>query len=142
MKKPDKFPSKESERIYPILLVNPSMDTRQYCREDRLRTYLSLGTLSSALRDKRFIKKFVRLSGRTVRFGNHPVNNFSFDVRVLNLSLKPKNQKIGEFFESYVKESEIHPLLIGMTATSAQLDEAREIGNAASQVFQITFIRS
>ena len=111
------------------------MDTRQYCREDRLRTYLSLGTLSSALRDKRFIKKFVRLSGRTVRFGNHPVNNFSFDVRVLNLSLKPKNQKIGEFFESYVKESEIHPLLIGMTATSAQLDEAREIGNAASQVF-------
>jgi hypothetical protein len=117
------------------LFVNPSLDTREYCREDRLRTYLSLGTLSSALRDKAFIKKFIHLSGWITKFGNHPVYDFSFDVRILNLSLKPKSQKTMEFFESYIKERGIHPLLIGMTATSAQLDEAMEIGNAAAQIF-------
>jgi radical SAM superfamily enzyme YgiQ (UPF0313 family) len=131
----DKFPSKESERVYSILLVNPSLDTRQYTREDRLRTYLSLGTLCSALRDKEFIRKFIRLSGSVTGFRNQPVDNFSFDVRVLNLSLKPRVQKTSEFFESYVKESRINPILIGMTATSAQLDEARKIGDAAARVF-------
>jgi len=129
------FTSKEFERVYSILFVNPSLDTRQYCREDRLRTYLSLGTLSSALRDKAFIKKFIRLSGWIAKFGNHPVDGFCFDVRILNLSLKPKRQNTQEFFESYVKESGIYPLLVGMTATSAQLEEAREIANAAAQIF-------
>jgi anaerobic magnesium-protoporphyrin IX monomethyl ester cyclase len=135
LRDPDKFLSRDSERIYSILLVNPSLDTRRYCREDRLRTYLSLGTLSSALRDNGFIRKYARLSGRTAGFGNHPVGDFSFDVRILNLSLKPKSQGIGEYFESYAKESGIRPHVIGMTATSAQLDEAREIGDAAAQVF-------
>ena len=135
MRDPGKFLSRDSDRIYSILLVNPSLDTRRYCREDHLRTYLSLGTLSSALRDNGFIRKFARLSGRTAGFGNHPIDDFSFDLRILNLSLKPKGQGTGEFFESYVKESGIHPLLIGMTATSAQLDEARKIGDVAEVFF-------
>jgi radical SAM superfamily enzyme YgiQ (UPF0313 family) len=131
----DKFRSKKPGRIHSILLVNPSLGTRQYGREDRLRTYLSLGTLSSALRDKNFIKKFVLLSGRTAKFGDPSLGDLSFDVRVLNLSLKPENQGTGSYFKSYVEESGFRPILIGMTATSAQLDEAREIGNAAAQVF-------
>ena len=135
MKIPDEILNKASRRTYSLLLVNPSLDTKQYVREDRLRTYLSLGTLSSALRDENFINQFLRLSGRTARLGNHSVDDLSFDVRILNLSLKPKNQGTGEYFESYVKESGIHPILIAMTATSAQLDEAREIGNVAARVF-------
>lgn len=81
------------------------------------------------------MKKFIRLSGWITKFGNHPVEEFYFDVQILNLSLKPKGQGTHEFFESYVKESGIHPLLVGMTATSAQLEEAREIANAAAQIF-------
>ena len=123
------------ERVYSILLVNPSLDTRRYSREDRLRTYLSLGTLISALRDKSFIMKYARLSGRALRLANRPVGDFSFEVRVLNLSLKPKSQSVREYFESYVRRNGIRPHLIGMTATSAQLDEAKEIGEAAAQFF-------
>jgi radical SAM superfamily enzyme YgiQ (UPF0313 family) len=135
LKFPDQFLINKTKRICSILLVNPSLDTRQYVREDRLRTYLSLGTLSSALRDQNFQKKFARFSGRTLGVGDHPVDDFFFDIRVLNLSLRPKNQKTGEYFESYVKENGIRPILIGMTATSAQLDEAREIGDAAARIF-------
>ncbi len=135
MKDPGKFLNRDSERIYSILLVNPSLDTRRYSREDRLRTYLSLGTLSSALRDNGFIRRYERLSGGTAGVGDHPVDDFSFDVRILNLSLKPKSQGIGEYFASSVKKSGIRPHMIGMTATSAQLDEAREIGDAAARFF-------
>ena len=135
MQDPSNFLNKDSERIYSVLLVNPSLDAKKYSREDRLRTYLSLGTLISALRDKSFIKKYARLSGRALGLVNRPVDDFSFEVRVLNLSLKPKSQGVREYFESYVRRIGIRPHLIGMTATSAQLDEAKEIGEAAAQFF-------
>ncbi|NWF55038.1 MAG: radical SAM protein [Syntrophaceae bacterium] len=131
----DEFLRKDSKQTYSLLLVNPSLNTRQYSREDRLRSYLSLGALASALLDNNFIKKWIRLSGRNFRSFNFPEGDFSFDVRVLNLSLRPKNQGTGEYFESYVRETGIHPILIGLTATSAHLDEAREIGDAAARIF-------
>ena len=40
-----------------VLLVNPSLGTKEFVREDRFRSYLSLGTLASALRDKSFLRK-------------------------------------------------------------------------------------
>jgi anaerobic magnesium-protoporphyrin IX monomethyl ester cyclase len=135
LRDPKSLDRQDWERVYSILLVNPSLDTRRYCREDRLRTYLSLGTLISALRDKSFLMKYARLSGRALRFVNRPVDDFSFEVRVLNLSLKPKSQSAREYFESYVRRIGIRPHLIGMTATSAQLDEGKEIGEAAAQFF-------
>jgi radical SAM superfamily enzyme YgiQ (UPF0313 family) len=79
--------------------------------------------------------KYARLSGRALCLVNRPVDDFSFEVRVLNLSLKPKSQSAREYFDSYVRRIGIRPRLIGMTATSAQLDEAKEIGEAAAQFF-------
>ena len=60
----DPLQNNDRKRAYSILLINPSLDTRQYTREDRLRTYLSLGTLASAIRDRNFVGKFARVSGR------------------------------------------------------------------------------
>ena len=59
LKEPNRFSNQTIPRTFSILFVNPSLGITPYCREDRLRTYLSLGTLSSALRDKDFIRKFV-----------------------------------------------------------------------------------
>ncbi len=135
MRKPSRSIRKDWNRTCSLLFVNPSLDTKRYLREDRLRTYLSLGTLTSALRNNSFVKEYARLSGRTAGFGSRPVAGSSFDVRIVNLSLKPKSQGVGEYFKSYIQESGIRPHLIGMTATSAQLDEAKEIGDAAAEIF-------
>jgi radical SAM superfamily enzyme YgiQ (UPF0313 family) len=126
--------NQSSSSIFPILFINPSFGLSPYRREDRLRTYLSLGTLSSALRNKDFIKKFALRSGRDVRFDRGPADDFSFEVRVLNLSLKPDDCSIREYFATFLRSSGIRPGLIGMTATSAQLDEAREIADAAAEL--------
>ena len=135
MKGPDAVSSQPFPRTFSLLFVNPSLGTGEYRREDRLRTYLSLGALSSAFRDKEFIKKFAFLSGRNARFGKSPADGVSFEVHVLNLSLKPKNKGAEEYLESCLREKAIRPHLIGMTATSAQLDEAREVAEEAARSF-------
>jgi radical SAM superfamily enzyme YgiQ (UPF0313 family) len=135
LKGPDAVSSQTFPRTFSLLFVNPSLGTGEYRREDRLRTYLSLGALSSALRDKEFIKKFAFLSGRNARLDKSPADGVSFEIHVLNLSLKPKNKGTGEYLESYLREKAIRPHLIGMTATSAQLDEAREVAEAAARSF-------
>ena len=122
-------------RTCSLLFVNPSLGAKKHSREDRLRTYLSLGTLGSALRDRNFIESFAFLSGRPVNSKQERGADLLFDIRILNLSLKPRNQDIGEYFEYCIRRSGIHPHLIGMTATSAQLDEAREVAGAAARAF-------
>ena len=109
MQDPENILKNDREQNDSLLFINPSLDIKAYSREDRLRTYLSLGTLTSALRDQSFLRKYARLSGRSAGPAAPPDVNFSFDVRVLNLSLKPKNQGVREFFESYVRETGIHP---------------------------------
>jgi radical SAM superfamily enzyme YgiQ (UPF0313 family) len=129
------FGNKELSPIHSILFVNPSLDVKRYCREDRLRTYLSLGTLSSALRDRSFVKKYACLSSLSVSPGHRPVDDYSFDVHILDLSLKPKSEKTERYFETYIKENGVSPHLVGMTATSVQLEEAKQIGDAAAKYF-------
>ena len=112
-------------------MISPSLAIENYSREDLLRTYLSLGTLASALRDKAFVQKFGHLSGMPPLFSDPEFQNLSFDVHVLNLACKPPQRTFGEHLESFLKKAGIKPRFIGMTATSTQLDEAAEIAAAA-----------
>ena len=123
------------KQIFSVLLINPSPGPPPNTREDRLRTYLSLGTLASALQDKVFIKNFARTSGRFSEIGEPLLDRLSFKVWILDLALKQGNQGLQEYFESFIQRSEFRPDLIGMTATSSQLDEARELADIAAHLF-------
>jgi len=114
-----------------ILFVNPSLGTPRYTDEDRLRSYLSLGTLASALRDRAFLKRFAERLGRKEIIFNSESDYPVFDIFVLNLSLKPARRSIRHYFSDFLKQFRQTPLMVCMTATSAQLDEAGEIARAA-----------
>jgi hypothetical protein len=117
-----------------ILFVNPSLGSERYEAEDKLRSYLSLGTLASALRSSDFLKRFVaRLGNKEIIFDSerdYPI----FDIRVLNLSLKPEFQTIEEFLADFLKQFTGTPLMVCMTTTSAQLDEAAVVARTAGEI--------
>ncbi len=117
-----------------ILFVNPSLGTPRYTDEDRLRSYLSLGTLASALTNRAFLKRFAeRLGKKEIIFDSE--NDYpAFDIFVLNLSLIPDRLSIKEYFSDFLKQFNQTPLLVCMTATSAHLDEAEEIARTARQM--------
>ncbi len=114
-----------------VLFVNPSMGTKTYEREDRLRSYLSLGTLASALRDKAFLQRFALQFGKKKFILQNESGYPSFDVRVANLSLKPQKQTIQEYLKQFIGQNGFDPVMICTTATSAQLSEANEVAKAA-----------
>jgi radical SAM superfamily enzyme YgiQ (UPF0313 family) len=114
-----------------ILFINPSLGTPEYTDEDRLRSYLSLGTLASSLRNRSFLKRFSERLGRKEIIFNSDRDYPVFDIFVLNLSLKPVGRSIQQYFADCIKQFRQTPLMICMTATSAQLDEAGEIARAA-----------
>jgi radical SAM superfamily enzyme YgiQ (UPF0313 family) len=116
-----------------ILFVNPSIGTKRYTAEDRLRSYLSLGTLASALKNRSFLKRFSRRLGRPEIIFNSESEYPVFDIFVLNLSLLPVHQPISKYFSDFLKQLRQTPLMVCMTATSAHLDEAGEIARAAKQ---------
>jgi radical SAM superfamily enzyme YgiQ (UPF0313 family) len=116
-----------------ILFVNPSLGTQRYTDEDRLRSYLSLGTLASALRNRAFLKRFSERLGRKDIIFNTENDYPVIDVVVLNLSLKPRRRSIQAYFSDYLKSLNQTPFMVCMTATSAHLDEAQAIARAAKQ---------
>jgi len=73
-----------------VLFVNPSTGTERYERKDRLRGYLSLGTLASALRDKTFLQRFVDFLAAT-KFANgfHTIKYLSIPNRIKPLYYFP-----------------------------------------------------
>ena len=117
-----------------VLFVNPSMETKTYEREDKLRSYLSLGTLASALRDKAFLQRFALQIGKKNFILQNESDYPSFDVRVANLSLKPQKQTIQEYLEEFIRQNGFDPVMICTTATSAQLSEANEVARAAKHM--------
>ncbi len=117
-----------------ILFVNPSLGTPAYRNEDRLRSYLTLGTLASALRNRSFLKRFALELDRHGSVFNCVTSFPQFDVRILNLSEKPDRQSLFDCFADFAAGFGETPLMVGMTATSAQLDEAAEIAWASSEV--------
>jgi radical SAM superfamily enzyme YgiQ (UPF0313 family) len=116
-----------------ILLVNPSLGTKSYEEEDKLRSYLSLGTLAGALRNKAFLKRFAAQLGKKEIILTSKNDYPEFDIVVLNLSLKPAHLSNREYFHDFLKQLNQAPLMVCMTATSAHLDEAREIARIARQ---------
>ena len=117
-----------------ILFVNPSLGTQRYKDDDRLRSYLSLGTLVSALKNIDFLKRYARRLGKKELIFSSPEDYPDFDIRVLNLSLRPEQQSIREHFAGFLTNFTKSPLIIGMTATSAQLDEAAAVARVASEI--------
>ena len=110
------------------------MGTKRYAEEDKLRSYLSLGTLAGALMNRAFLKRFAeRLGKKEITIdskSDYPV----FDIVVLNLSLKPGRRSIPEYLSDFLKQFNQTPLMVCMTATSAHLDEAEEIARTAKQI--------
>ncbi len=123
-------PGTGQDQVFPVLLINPSSGVRNVSREDRLRTYLSLGTLASALQDRAFVQRWASLSGRFPSLGFPDSQNSPFQVQVLSLDLKPPRQTIVDYLRSFLGGKGSRPRLVGMTATSAHLDEAAEIAAA------------
>jgi anaerobic magnesium-protoporphyrin IX monomethyl ester cyclase len=117
-----------------ILFVNPSLGTKRYEKQDQLRSYLSLGTLASALKNKAFLKRFAERSGKKEIIIASENGYPAFDILVLNLALKPSRRPIQEYFSEFLKQFNQNPLMVCMTATSAHLDEAEEIARAAEQI--------
>lgn len=117
-----------------VLFVNPSLGTERYEADDKLRSYLSLGALASALRDVAFLKRFGKRLGK--KEINLDVNNQDqlFDIRVLNLSLKPESLTVKKFLARFLSRLVTPPLMVCMTATSAQLDEAMAVARAAEEI--------
>ena len=89
-----------------IVFVNPALGTTRYEAEDKLRSYLSLGTLASALRSNAFLKRFVERSGKKESIFDFENSDRIFNIRVLNLSLKPEFQPIKEFLTDFLKHSD------------------------------------
>ena len=116
------------------MFVNPSLGTPRYTDEDRLRSYLSLGTLASALKNRSFLKRFsARLGRKEILFDS--ANDYpAFDIFVLNLSLIPNRLSIKEYFSEFLKQFNQEPLMVCMTATSTHLDEAEKIARSARQM--------
>jgi len=117
-----------------ILFINPSLGTPRFTDEDRLRSYLSLGTLASALMNKAFLEGFAKRLGRKKILFDSEDDYPAFDIFVLHLSLKSAQQSIKKYFCEFLDQIAAVPLLICMTATSAHLDEAAEIAGAARQM--------
>ena len=117
-----------------IILINPSLGTPSFTVEDRLRSYLSLGTLASALIDKTFLMRYARRLGKKKLILNSLQDYPDFDIRILNLSLKPDQQSIRSFLVEFCAKFSQTPLIIGMTATSSQLDEAAAVARVAAEI--------
>jgi radical SAM superfamily enzyme YgiQ (UPF0313 family) len=117
-----------------ILFVNPSLDTKRYEEEDTLRSYLSLGTLAAALRNKAFLKRFAERLGKEEIIIDSESDYPVFDIVVSNLSLKPDHRSIQEYFSHFLKQFNQSPLMLCMTATSTHLDEAEKIARTAKQI--------
>ena len=117
-----------------ILFVNPSLGTQRYTDEDKLRSYLSLGTLAGALMNRAFLKRFAERLGKKEIIIDSKSDYPVFDIVVLNLSLKPGRRSIPEYFSDFLKQFKQTPLMLCMTTTSAHLDEAQEIARTAKQM--------
>jgi radical SAM superfamily enzyme YgiQ (UPF0313 family) len=117
-----------------IVFVNFPQGSKRYQAEDKLRSYLSLGTLASALRSAAFLKRLKRQLGKKDNLIDSEKNDPVFNIQVLNLSLKPEFQTIKEFLVDFLKQFTGTPLMVCMTATSAQLDEAAAVARAAQEI--------
>jgi radical SAM superfamily enzyme YgiQ (UPF0313 family) len=90
--------------------------------------------LTSALKNRDFLKRYAERLGKKELILNSAEDYPEFDIRIMNLSLKPDGQSIREYFAEFFANFTEKPLIIGMTATSAQLDEAVTVARVASEM--------
>jgi anaerobic magnesium-protoporphyrin IX monomethyl ester cyclase len=110
------------------------MGFKALTREDRLRSYLPLGSLASALMDENFLKKFSDVLGRPELLFQEGGNLPSFDVRVIQLSLRGE-VSTEEYLLAFHREALRPPVIVCVTATSAQVEEAREVASVAAKIY-------
>lgn len=114
-----------------ILFVNPSLGTKRYEKDDTLRSYLSLGTLASPLQNQPFLKRLADRLGIKEFLFDSEIKPQKFNIHILNLSLKTHGQSVKKYLAEFLSRFNCTPLMICMTATSAQLDEAAALARAA-----------
>jgi radical SAM superfamily enzyme YgiQ (UPF0313 family) len=116
-----------------IWFFNPSIGIAEFKRDDILRTYLALGTLISAIKEKRFLRKFALLNEKNELIFDNYEDYPDFNIKVIQLSLRGK-QSVKEYFNHLQKKSDSSPIMICATATSAQLEEVRDLAIAAKEL--------
>jgi radical SAM superfamily enzyme YgiQ (UPF0313 family) len=116
-----------------ILFVQPPAGAGREPVENRLRSYLTLGSLISPLRDASFLKRFSERLGIPAAADLTESGRPAFRIQLLDLSAQPAGRPLGEPVRAHVLRMRHAPDVICTTATSAQLEEAEEIGKAASR---------
>ncbi len=113
-----------------VLFVNPFAGTPTMLEAERLKSYLAIGSLASALRDGPFLKRFGQRLAPDRLAVPEPVH-----VELLHLAGRPAEQTIFAFLAEHAAGRPQPPDILGVTATSAHLEEACELAAAASRLF-------
>ena len=101
-----------------------------------LRSYATLGSLASAVRDKAFLEKYFKKI-------NHSQYQFfskedypDFRIRLLNCSYKKPEESYKDYLHNYMLTHNFRPEVIGVSATSCQIEEAEKIAYAARTLIE------
>ena len=111
-----------------ICFINPTLGLTNYKRVDLLRSYLPLGCLTSSLINPSFLFQFASKNNIELE-----KNISGFDISVIQLSLKG-SMSITDYLKDYFYRSNTDPMMICMTATSAQLEEAVEVASVVKKI--------
>ena len=116
-----------------IYFINPSIDKPIYERTDLLRTYLTFGSLISALMSRMFLREFSLRRERDEFIFNSYDDYPSFCINLIQLSFK-NEKNIFDQLEVFLRNSKSDPIMICATTTSFQLAETKEVALASKQL--------
>jgi anaerobic magnesium-protoporphyrin IX monomethyl ester cyclase len=116
-----------------VLFTSPFAGTSHVSEENRLKSYLAIGTLASALRDGSFLRLFAHrmAAASPIGVGDPP----AVRVELLQLDGKPAGQTISGFLAERTAALHLRPDILAMTATSVHLEQAEEFATAAIRHF-------
>ena len=116
-----------------ICFINPSFEIPNNNRAEMIRTYLSLGSLISALMDRTFIKEFA-LKNQMDKFIFKNIENYpKFNISLIQLSLR-KGKKIYQYIKDFFENTKTDPIMVCTTATCLQINEVTEIASAVKKI--------
>jgi hypothetical protein len=116
-----------------VLFISPPAGTARVLEEDRLKSYLAIGTLASALGDGPFLQRFAqRIPAAPPAVAVDPP---AVRVELLHLDGKPAGRPISDFLAERAAALDLRPDIIAMTATSVHLEQAEELAAAAVRHF-------
>jgi radical SAM superfamily enzyme YgiQ (UPF0313 family) len=115
-----------------VVFILPGDGSGRESAEHKLKGYLTIGSLASALRDRQFLRRFAR---RLTDWNGAESDPPAVRVEVLSLGSRPAGQTISAFLSGRFADLSPAPDIIAVTATSAHLEPAEEIAAAAARCF-------